>query len=217
MFEQAVPSKLLLVMERLAGIAEIGSTFYLAGGTALALYLGHRESRDIDLFSSKAFDVEKLSRRVLDLEGRILAQEEGTLHAVIDGIRVSFLYYPYNLLHPLTGFRGLQVASMEDIACMKAVAIGQRGDKKDFYDVVELLKVMEPLHYKNILLRKYGSRKINCYHILKSLFYFSEADDSPDPVTLNNTTWEMVKSYLLAKENELTEQLCLSPDPNGQN
>ena len=207
MFEHAISDRLFLLIQRLSKIAEIADTFYMAGGTALALYLGHRQSNDLDFFSEKDFNTEKYAQIVLKLGGTIIEEETGTLHAVIDNTKVSFLHYPYRLIKPLKQELGIRLASIEDIACMKVIAILQRGEKKDFFDIYEILKRFSPLMIKEMILEKYGDKKINCYHVLKSFFYFDEADKTLDPVSLNDTSWDDVKEYFLKNEATLTEGL----------
>ena len=130
MFEHAVDPRLLLLIQRLSRVVDVCSRFYLAGGTGLALQFGHRRSDDLDFFSATPFDVERIARAVIELGGRILAQEEGTIHGIIDGVKVSFLFYPYPVLYPFQSVEGFDMASVGDIACMKAIAISQRGEKK---------------------------------------------------------------------------------------
>jgi len=209
MFEDAAGAEVRTLIGRLSRIDLVRTTFYLAGGTALALHLGHRMSQDIDLFTGTLFQTQPLREKLVHMEGLVLVEEEGTLHTIIDGVKVSFLYYPYPVMHPFQEFKGLNVAAVGDIACMKAVAISQRGEKKDFFDMVEILKVCDPRQLRQMFLGKYGAQRINCYHILKSLFYFQDAEDSPDPLSLNDTTWDMVKTYLREREKELTREFCL--------
>jgi len=195
------------LIEQLATHTEVASQFYLAGGTGLALQLGHRGSIDIDLFSEKTFDTERYATLIIGLNGRVIQSEEGSVHGVAAGVKVSFLYYPYQLLNPFQNVNGIKVASVDDIAAMKVVAISQRGDKKDFFDLYEILKSITPHDLKNLFLKKFGASRINCYHILKSFFFFDDADQQPDPVSLNGTSWEMVKNYFLDQEKELMRDL----------
>jgi predicted nucleotidyltransferase component of viral defense system len=207
MFEHAISDRLFLLIQRLSGIAEISDTFYLAGGTALALHSGHRQSNDLDFFSEKGFNTERYAQIVLMLDGTIIEEEAGTLHAVIDNTKVSFLHYPYGLLEPFVQLSGIKLASIEDIGCMKVIAISQRGEKKDFYDMYEILKLFSPVEIKEMVLNKYKEQRINCYHILKSFFYFDEAEKSLDPISLNGTKWVDIKEYFLKNEVDLTKGL----------
>ena len=119
----------------------------------------------------------------------------------------SCFYFHHPLLKPLQTFQNLNVASLEDIAAMKAVAISQRGDKKDFFDMYEILKTIPHHALKRLFLEKFSEARINCHHILKSFFYFDDADQQPDPISLNGTTWEQVKSYFADHEKILMKEL----------
>lgn len=207
MFFNAIDKQLLLLIESLSSRPEITSRFYLAGGTALALQLGHRTSVDIDLFSPVPFDAELLTTTIIELGGRVIQSEVGGVHGFVNGVKVSFLSYPYPLLRPPQTFLGLHIAPIEDIAAMKAVAISQRGAKKDFFDMYEILKTISPHDLKNLFIEKFSESRINCYHILKSLFYFDDADQQPDPISLNDTKWEQVKSYFVDHEKGLMKEL----------
>ena len=132
MFEQTIDARVLLLIKKISKMREIADNFYLAGGTALAIQLGHRKSDDIDLFSQKRFPVEHYSHLFLTLNGKILVEEEGTIHTLIEGVKVSLLYYPYKLLLPFKTIEGLNMASIEDISCMKIVALSQRAEKRIF-------------------------------------------------------------------------------------
>lgn len=207
MFLNAVDNQLLLLIELLSSQPDIAEHFYLAGGTGLALQLGHRTSIDIDLFSKDAFHAERYASIIIELGGRVIQSESGTVHGVVGGVRLSFLLYPYKMLQPLQLFRGMQVASIADIAAMKAVAISQRGDKKDFFDMYEIFKTFSHHDLKTLFIEKFGEARINCYHILKSFLYFDDADQQPDPLSLNGTTWKQVKSYFVDHEKELMREL----------
>lgn len=134
MFQQAVDARLLLLINKISRVPELVENFYMAGGTALALQLGHRKSFDIDLFSEKNFNVEKYSQVILSLDGKILREEKGTIDAIIDGVKLTLLYYPYKLLENFHLIEKIKVADVKDIVCMKVVAISQRADKKDFIE-----------------------------------------------------------------------------------
>lgn len=205
MFKETIDAELLLLINKLSQIPEVYERFYMAGGTALALHLGHRKSLDIDLFVHEDFNVERYSQVILGLNGKIVREERGTIDAIMEGVKLTMLYYPYKILEDFQYIERIKVADIKDIACMKVVAISQRAQKKDYYDIYEILKIMPLAELKKLILSKYGENKINFYHILKSFFYFADVEDSPDPVSLNHTRWNDVKEYFVSNEKKFTE------------
>jgi predicted nucleotidyltransferase component of viral defense system len=114
--------------------------FYLAGGTALALQLGHRKSSDLDWFSPQFPKIQLLLQNLNKYKVTVTQTAPGTLDTLIDGVKVSFLEYTYPMIEKLVPFNGIQMASVSDIACMKITAISSRGSKKDFVDLYEILR-----------------------------------------------------------------------------
>ena len=119
---------------------EMLKDFYLAGGTALALQLGHRKSIDLDFFSQKYPSQEQLIQALNKYQPVIAQQATGTLDVFIDEVKVSFFDYKYTLLEDTYLYKQVRLASTLDIACMKIAAISQRGTKKDFVDLYVLLQ-----------------------------------------------------------------------------
>jgi predicted nucleotidyltransferase component of viral defense system len=195
------------ILNEFSGISSISKNFYLAGGTGLALQLGHRRSLDLDFFSEKNFDMEITVNILTGLSGKITYAEENTIYSQLYDIKVSFIYYPYPVLMNFILFNRIKIAGIGDISCMKAIAISQRAEKKDFFDMFEILKTLKPSAIRELMLKKYGEDRINCYHILKSFFYFSDAEDSVEPVSLNNTSWKDVKNYFISNEKILRNEL----------
>lgn len=208
MFESVASPEMLKLAKTLSS-TEAFSGFYLAGGTALAFQLGHRKSIDLDFFSESDFDPESLVRHLPGPQCDTQLNR-GTIHTVIDGIKVSYLFYPYPLLTATLSFNEIRLASIADIACMKIVAISQRGDKKDFFDLYEILKNISIEELKKSFLHKYMNVGYNCHHILKSLLYFDDADGQPEPISMNKTDWDTVKKFFLASRERLYEAYICS-------
>jgi hypothetical protein len=123
LFERVMSEDRHSLFEQL-GKEKLTSNFYLAGGTAVALYLGHRLSNDLDFFSAKEFDSFALGKELSKVEGFVLTgQEEGTLHCMVGDIKISYLYYPYSLLCKEMDYKYNKIASLQDIALMKLVAL----------------------------------------------------------------------------------------------
>ena len=210
MFEQTVSQRLLLALEKLSGFDSVAGQFYLAGGTALSLLIGHRKSEDIDLFTFEKFDVEKITNVLLQHSGTVKETANQTVHGTLNDAKVSFLYYPYPLVadsEKKEWIYKIKLASMQDIACMKLLAISQRGEKKDFYDLYEILKSVSMTALRMLLEKKYGAGKFNLYAVVRSLTYFDDAETSPAPESLNNTKWTDVKKFFLQNEKKFTSEL----------
>lgn len=174
------------------------SNFYLAGGTALALQLGHRISVDLDFFSQKDFSLPLLKKDVAFVGEYVLTNEEdGTLDGLIDDVKVTFLRYEYPLLYPLNSFEGVALADIRDIACMKLDAVSSRGSRKDFIDIFFLLERFSLDEMLDLFAKKYSHIQYNKLHLLKSLVYFSDAEDEPMPVMLRDVSWDDVKKRIV--------------------
>lgn len=182
---------------------------FLVGGTSLALQLGHRISVDIDLFSETDFETEEILTELRkDLELQVIMQKEKNSLIVNvrkkntngEFVKVDFVKYAYPLLKELRNEDGIRLLSVEDIIPMKLSAIANRGAKKDFFDIYELLKTYSLSHMLDLFSKKYPD--IAHFHIIKSLTYFDDAESEFDPLTLNNTEWKIVKQTIENKVNE---------------
>ncbi len=132
---ETISAEVANTAKRLADL-DVLRDFYLAGGTALALHLGHRRSVDLDFFSAKPFSEDAL---IADLEKlsqiSVLSKSPRTVYLHVSSTKVSFIGYDYPLLFPLARFQDLQVADVRDIACMKLSALASRGSRRDFVDL----------------------------------------------------------------------------------
>lgn len=116
--------------------------FYLVGGTALALQIGHRISVDFDFFSSEELPSNLLqrARRVFPNSSiSVTYRSPEQLNMLIDNIKTTFLQYPYPALDPFVLHRGVSLASVREIASTKAFSIGKRLSYKDYVDWYFLL------------------------------------------------------------------------------
>ena len=174
------------------------SSFYLSGGTALSLQLGHRESEDLDFFSEQSFEPDALEKQLLSYGA--LAETElvkGTLNTYLDGVKLKFLLYPYRLIEPLVEWGSTRLSSVIDIACTKLQTVGMRGSKKDFIDIYFILQhfsLPELLEYTK---KKYAESDYSETHILKSLVYFDDAEDQPMPRMHQDVSWEQVMRSII--------------------
>ena len=173
--------------------------FYLAGGTAFALQYGHRQSVDLDWFTNKNFSTKILLKKLSDVgKFELLNEEEWTLEGYLEGVKVSFMKYPYPLLEKTIKFNGgVMLAAPLDIALMKVTAISGRNVRKDFIDLYFYLQKenikLDFLFSK--MKQKFIGINYDPVHICKSLVYFKEADEQPMPKMLVPVLWVKVKNF----------------------
>ncbi len=194
---EAVTAPLLEVLEKLqrSGVLE---GFYLAGGTGLALHLGHRPSADLDFFTRDPLREEVLLQRAQSVDRfEVASRDEGTLHVHVGGTEVSFLRYDYPLLRPTSSFEGVQVADPVDIACMKTSAVAGRGTRRDFIDLYVVARELGLAALLEQFRKKFAPIEHSEVHILKSLTYFVDAEKEPMPQVLIDLEWEAVKRFFL--------------------
>lgn len=183
---------------------KIAKDFYLAGGTALAIHLGHRESIDLDWFSAKSLNNSGIKKELASLgKFELVSEAEGTINGVLDNIRVSFFYYDCKLLYPFVPFDNINLADERDIAAMKINAISLRGSKKDFIDLYFLLEKYPLKKLIEFFEQKFSNIKYNKLHILKSLTFFDDAENEPMPKMLKLVDWEAAKKRIRENTNVL--------------
>lgn len=185
---------------------------YLAGGTALALILGHRESIDFDWFSPEPFTPEQIERNLSEKGELVISEAKtNTFHGMLNGVRITWLYYPRPLLEPLIVSKTppLSIASIPDIGTMKLIAASQRGARKDFIDLYFIAQY-GGIPLTSLIRRlpeKFPDTSLNYYHIVKSLIYFDDAEKEPMPRMLKNVEWDTVKKYFIHIQKQLLDSL----------
>lgn len=113
--------------------------YYLAGGTALALRIGHRKSVDLDYFIAKPIDTMALKQKIQEVfsgaKVEIIFEEKNTLWCVIDGVKVSFISRFDTLLDSVLALDDFRLVSIKDITIMKLMAVCGREEYKDYFDL----------------------------------------------------------------------------------
>jgi hypothetical protein len=181
--------------------AEQLDPLYLAGGTAIAHHLGHRTSRDLDLFSiAPELDLDHARRHVLTaLPGAsIVSQTDVTLRVRFGDTPIDIVAYPYPLLEAaLAGPERFPVAGLRDLAAMKLAAIARRGLRRDFWDLHAIAEASVSLRdAASAYLARFGKAEADLYHVLRCLTYFDDAERDPVfPAGLTRAHWEAIKAY----------------------
>jgi predicted nucleotidyltransferase component of viral defense system len=179
--------------------------FCLVGGTALALQLGHRISVHIDLFTTEKFDFEVVSNRLEQRFKQDYYVEKpfsgAGVFCYIHQIKVDLIYYPHPLIEPIKIRENIRMYSLADISAMKINAILGRAAKKDFFDLAEILNYHTIAELMEWHRKKFPSQML-AISIPSALTYFSEADESENPMSLKEHTWEDIKKFIQSKVSE---------------
>ncbi len=186
-------------LKTIFSVDEISKSFALAGGTSLALQLGHRKSIDLDIFSPTIFDtsnLEKFFYSEATFDFQLSNRNRSMLFCYIKKVKCDFICEPAKLIKPFFDYDGVFYFSIEDIAAMKMHTICGRGKKKDFFDIYVLI---ENFGWKNLLKwfeLKYGDSQF--YFLWRSISYFADADEDPEINSLAPyaKSWEDVKEFI---------------------
>lgn len=182
---------------------------YLAGGTALALQLGHRTSIDFDFYAPQHFKsgtlIKTIKKTSPELKIKIIRDADDTFEAVLNNrVKLSLFYYDYKLLKKVINIGNVAIISLEDIAAMKLIAISQRGKRRDFIDFYYLLKIFDLRQIMEATEKKYP--EFDLYHGLRGLLYFKDADDDLEinriKIFDKKLSWKKVKREIEKKVKE---------------
>jgi hypothetical protein len=187
--------------------------YYLAGGTALALQIGHRISTDLDWFTPSHV-LEMAERDALRIKltstGAYTekSEQDGQFYCQIAGADVSFIYQHHALLEPTVDYDGVPLASPIDIGVMKLSAINSRGTRRDFVDLYCLRDIVSLERLLQLAEVKYADRPSFLNITVRALAYFADAEQQPMPRLLwKNVQWADVVKYSEAGARWLTRYL----------
>lgn len=203
MHQDVLPERTREVWEMFSEIG-LEQGFVLAGGTALALRLGHRESEDLDFFRNEHFNTASILNNLMekstnssDLE-IVLQEPKDTLHVRFRQVKLSFLFQAGKHLAAYDLWNGVRIASIDAIVAMKLNAVAGRGERKDFIDLYTICQ--DVMDFDEMLRRGFALLpNLNRYHILRSLVYFQDAEQTPPLRLFRDYSWSEVKQFFSRK------------------
>lgn len=210
MFEETLSKDTKQVLTILGRNGVLSDDMYLAGGTALALQLGHRVSVDLDFFTNKEFNEQKFAEKMnlLPVAFRLEKLERHTILGYIGKTKFSLFFYEYPLLYDSKKFFDINIADIKDIAPMKLLAVSNRGIKRDFIDLYFIIAVEKIVTLEEVFKLydlKFKTLPQNKLHILKGLSYFVSAEDTPMPRMLKTVKWTAVKKFFVQESKVLAK------------
>ena len=196
-WETATP--LMREVMQTVGQSDLVPRFYLAGGTALALQLGHRRSVDLDFFSETDEVRPEMHRQALRVlkafHPTIVEQAWGNLLLIIENLRVGFFGYGYPLVTPPLQAEGVPLASLTDIGLMKMDALVTRASRKDFYDLYAIAQRIPLRDLLDLAPVKYPSVRDFEAMVVRYMVYFDRAEQEEPLSLLEAVDWATVKVF----------------------
>ncbi|MEK9165420.1 MAG: nucleotidyl transferase AbiEii/AbiGii toxin family protein [Patescibacteria group bacterium] len=200
------------LLPKLAFLKEEG--FYLAGGTGLALQIGHRTSLDFDFYTPQEYLPAEIYQQHLkqhhnQKQVELVKMTKNWLNTRIDSIEVTHFIYPYSLIEPLIETPYLKVASSLDIAAMKLIALVQRGTFRDFIDIYFLIQEFTLKTLLSVAQKKYTGYDV--YLFLRALLYFEDAEKDArrkeTKMLIQAPSWREIKKFLQSQVFAVQKEL----------
>ena len=170
--------------------------FSLVGGTALSLRYGHRSSIDLDLFYHEKFDHLQIEDEFAQEFGHEFVYESGHkqwgIFCYLQKIKVDVVYFPHQPISEFVVEDTIRMYSSADIAAMKIQAILGRAQKKDFWDLHEILQHFTLQQIMDWHKQKYPTQML-AISIPHAITYYIDAEDSETPVSFKGQTWSQIK------------------------
>ncbi|WMN11297.1 nucleotidyl transferase AbiEii/AbiGii toxin family protein [Marivirga salinae] len=202
LYKESITNETLDLLKSLTS-ENLLTDFFLVGGTALALQIGHRKSIDLDFFSSTAFDSNQIQNLLINkYQFQIDYQAENTILGYINDVKIDFISHQYPQLAKIENIEGLRLANIKDIGAMKLNAICNRGSKKDFVDIFLLMDTFSLGELILFYQKKYN--QTNSIMVLKSILFFDDAELEPEPIYLSKQiVWEDIKEKITTEAKKL--------------
>jgi hypothetical protein len=192
---------------RFIGRQSFSQRFYLAGGTALALRLGHRRSIDLDFFSATDEVTRPTRQEILTalaaLSPQAIEAVDGNLLLEVSGLHVGFFGYGYPLLEPPDSLEQVALAALVDIGLMKLDALISRGSRKDFYDLYFIAQHISLPALLQLGQTKYPYARDFELMAVESLVLFENADRDIEPTLLVEVAWAEVRQFFIEQAQAL--------------
>lgn len=196
LYYSTIEPETLELLKKLQQLSSLQNT-RLVGGTALALQIGHRKSIDIDLFGNITAEEDILIEELKTLGTlKIIKNSKNVRIYLLNNIKVDLVNYAYPWLENAVYEDDICMAGLKDIAAMKLAAVTGRGSKKDFIDICCLSRKYTLKEMLSFYAEKYPEG--SDFMVLKSLSYFEDAEQDPNPNMQQNLTWEQAKKQILS-------------------
>lgn len=158
----------------------LSKNFGLVGGTAIALFIGHRRSIDFDFFTNDEFENMKIRKNILKFKKieRVLRDEDGEYTIIVDGVRITFFHYPFKIRFHKKFGDVIKLPDLLTLAAMKAYALGRRAKWKDYVDLYFIMRDYHGIEEIVKMAKRIFGPEFNEKMFRAQLAYFKDVDYS---------------------------------------
>ena len=187
--------------ELLSVVGDFSKDFGLVGGTAIALYIGHRESIDFDMFSFKSFGNLQIRNKInkkIKIDN-VIVDKLGEFTILIKGVKMTFFHYPFDIKFSENFGYNIKLPDLLTLAAMKAYAMGRRPKWKDYVDLYFIMKDFHTIHEIVKKAKEVFGNEFNERMFRNQLSYFDDISYKEEVVWKNgnNTSDEVIKKALI--------------------
>jgi len=193
-------------LKLLSLLKDFSNDYILVGGTAIALYLGHRYSIDFDLFTSKVIKRKSIKNYLIKNRhnlNQLIKEEADQIHFMINDVKITFFQYPFSINETIDFEDIIRIPALINLAAMKAFALGGRGKWKDYVDIYFLLK--DHFSLADIIKRAEGlfGNVFNDKLFREQLTYFDDINYDEEVIYLNTPIdQDVIKKFLIDAATE---------------
>lgn len=190
-------------------VKEFSRNFYLVGGTAIALYIGHRQSIDFDLFTQNKINNKSIKNKIFAKRLKVvnvsrIFEDTEQMHYLLNGVKFTFFNFNFKIPKDNKFENIIRIPSLLELAAMKAFALGGRGKWKDYIDLYFILKNFHSLNEISDKACELFEGHFNRKLFLQQLSFFKDVDYSEEVsfmsgFEINNST---IKKYLVKVATE---------------
>ena len=181
-------------------------SFYLVGGTAIALHIGHRRSIDFDLFCVTSLNKSRIKAKLLRIPytQTPIFEDFDQLHLLINDVKFTFFSYPYPILHPVPVNSFITIPSLLSLAAMKAFALGRRAKWKDYVDLYYILRDYYTIKEISVEARKVFDQQFSEKLFRQQLAFHTDIDYSePVEFLVQPVPSDEIKNFLIDRATDI--------------
>jgi len=193
-------------VELLPYIKGFQRSFYMVGGTAIALYIGHRRSIDFDLFTFTQLNKSRIKGKLMHIPFKQIPifEDFDQLHLLINNVKITFFSYPYPVLHPVKVSSIITIPSLLSLAAMKAFALGRRAKWKDYVDLYFIIHDYYTVEEISLEAKKIFSQQFSEKLFRQQLAFHKDIDyTEPVEYLVEPVPADEIKSFLIDKATDI--------------